>query len=409
MFPYDFSRFGRILDSLTEPGRQGSGGYTRLAFSPEERESHLRLHALFKDPRFVVWTDAVGNSFIMLPGSDTSLPALLIGSHLDTVPNGGKIDGAMGVAVGAEILLAILQSGITPKRSIILIAFVGEESSRFSTGCLGSRWFTGCLDVEQFLQRRDSTSGRLASEVLREAGINLRDLRQGNSFRGPFHAYVEAHNSQGPTIECGKGHIGIVRAIAAPERLEVRIDGTAAHSGTCPMRMRRDALVAAATVVLEVEAAAVAEGEDASVATVGNLEVPGGSMNVVPGETTLFIDIRDVDVVRRERVKQRIFAAFEKLKQRGFLVTAQQIQRGDPVMLSAELVETVVEVATALNVPFTLMDSGAGHDAMFLSPSAMVFVATKDGISHNKAEFSDPVDIEAGLKVMTGLAHRLAL
>ncbi len=413
MVPISPARCSGMLRSLTAPGRQPGGGFTRLAFSKEEAEAHRRLRTTFKDAPFQVWNDAIGNTFVMLPGGDPSLPPLLLGSHLDTVPNGGELDGALGVAIGAEILLALKASGIALRRSIILVAFVGEESSRFSMGCLGSRWFTGVLDVDQFLKRPESASGRRAADVLREAGVDLENLHRSNTFTGPFHGFLEIHISQGPLPEPGSRTVGLVGAIAAPQRFEVKIDGAAAHSGTCPMRLRLDALVASAQLVLAVRNAALSEANDASVATVGNLVVPDGSMNVVPGTVELCIDIRDVDAQRRDRVRRRIFAALDEIRTSGFLLEVDQVQCGDPVPLSPNLLALAAQVAGEVGISTARMDSGAGHDAMFLQErgieTGLLFIPSVDGVSHNPKEFSKPEDIEAGLKLLAAMVHKLAL
>ena len=413
MIKFDYQRFRGLLTALTEPGRLPGGGYTRLAFGPEERAAHTRLLEVFRaKPFFKTWQDAIGNSFVMKPGSDPSLPPLLLGSHLDTVPNGGEWDGALGIAAGAELLLALSEADIALTRSVILVAFVGEESSRFSMSCIGSRWFTGCLDVEEFLHRRDVSSGRLAVDVLTEAGINTRDLYTPNSFDGPFEGYLELHISQGLIPTAGAGTVGIVDAIAAPERLEVTIVGTSAHSGTCPMRLRQDAVVAAATLVLAVKAAADAEEHDSAVATVGVLDVPNGSMNVVPGTAVLNIDIRDVDSKRRQRVRERIDHAIAQIEATGVKVVVRPIQKSEPVFLSDSFAHLAKVLAERLKIPVVRMGSGAGHDAMFLPAlglkALLLFVASVDGKSHHPEEFSHDVDVEPGLRLLLALVCEIA-
>ena len=396
----DGGRLWGRLRELAEIGRHEEGGVARLSFTPEEREAKDLVASYMREAGLAVREDAVGNLFGRREGRDPDAPAVLVGSHVDSVRNGGDFDGPLGVLGGIEVLQTMEEGGVETERPVEVVAFTDEEGARFSLGMIGSRALTGELSREDL--RHEDQSGVSIAGAMREAGLD--PDRIGEAARSPdsLAAYLELHIEQGKVLE-GEGlPVGVVTGIAGPVWLRLSLSGEAGHAGTTPMGARRDALAAAAEVVGIVEEAAAATGS--TVGTVGQIGARPGGINIIPGRVDLSLDLRDIDEATRDVVEGRIRErAGEACGRRGIGLEFEEIQRLPPAPCSAEIRASIAAACEREGFrPFSL-PSGAGHDGMHvagLCPMGMIFVRSRDGVSHNPREWSNPEDCEAGCKVL---------
>ena len=379
-------------------------GVTRLAYSPLDREAQNWLLEQVKDLGLSIREDAVGNVFLRREGEDSTLPAVAAGSHLDTVIHGGAYDGMCGVVGALEALYMLRDAKLM--RSIEVLIFRAEESSRFGFATMGSKLLTGAATVAKL-----STGGKKGDisfeEALRQWGCD--PARAADAIIGPgsYASFSELHIEQGKVLEEKGIQIGIVRNIAAPTRFKIHIQGMADHSGATPMGMRRDALVAAAKLILAVNEAAEDEMAHGTVGTVGVVEVEPGSINVVPGAVTLWVDVRGVEPGSIRRTLEDIQAEAENVAVTDRVgVRIEMLTADSPVPLSETLAEQTEGVCRELGYSFLHMNSGAGHDAMHMAkitPTTMIFIPCRAGISHNPAEYADIDDICHGITVLANV------
>lgn len=393
-------RLWKRLMELAEVGRQPSGGVTRMSFTPEERAAKDRVAAWMCEAGLTVREDAIGNLIGRREGSQPDAPVVLVGSHLDSVPNGGNFDGPLGVLGAVEAVQTLAEEGISHTHPIEVIAFTDEEGARFRFGMIGSRALAGTL-TQEHLQACDANGVSIA-EAMRAVGFNPENVHQAARTSGSVKAYLELHIEQGRVLEAANLAVGIVTGIAGPLWLRVRITGEAGHAGTTPMAMRKDALAAAAEVLQAVEALAVRQ--ERTVATVGQLHVQPGGVNIIPGVVEFTLDLRDTDEAVRDAVEQEIRAQAAIIcKRRGVLLDITELQRVPPVACSPWLRTEMAAAAGELGLETQSLPSGAGHDGMQLAglcPIGMLFVRSKNGISHQPEEWSSPEDCAAGVEVL---------
>ena len=379
-------------------------GVTRLAYSPLDREAQNWLLEQVKDLGLSIREDAVGNVFLRREGEDSTLPAVAAGSHLDTVIHGGAYDGMCGVVGALEALYMLRDAKLM--RSIEVLIFRAEESSRFGFATMGSKLLTGAATVAKL-----STGGKKGDisfeEALRQWGCDPARAADAIIAPGSYASFSELHIEQGKVLEEKGIKIGIVRNIAAPTRFKIHIQGMADHSGATPMGMRRDALVAAAKLILAVNEAAEDEKAHGTVGTVGVVEVEPGSINVVPGAVTLWVDVRGVEPGSIRRTLEDIQAEAENVAVTDRVgVRIEMLTADSPVPLSETLAEQTEGVCRELGYSFLHMNSGAGHDAMHMAkitPTTMIFIPCRAGISHNPAEYADIDDICHGITVLANV------
>ena len=379
-------------------------GVTRLAYSPLDREAQNWLLEQVKDLGLSIREDAVGNVFLRRDGEDSTLPAVAAGSHLDTVIHGGAYDGMCGVVGALEALYMLRDAKLM--RSIEVLIFRAEESSRFGFATMGSKLLTGAATVAKL-----STGGKKGDisfeEALRQWGCDPARAADAIIAPGSYASFSELHIEQGKVLEEKGIQIGIVRNIAAPTRFKIHIQGMADHSGATPMGMRRDALVAAAKLILAVNEAAEDEKAHGTVGTVGVVEVEPGSINVVPGAVTLWVDVRGVEPGSIRRTLEDIQAEAENVAVTDRVgVRIEMLTADSPVPLSETLAEQTEGVCRELGYSFLHMNSGAGHDAMHMAkitPTTMIFIPCRAGISHNPAEYADIDDICYGITVLANV------
>lgn len=402
----------RLLNRLFELGTIGgqeAGGITRHAFTPEDRAAKNLVSVYMKEAGLTVREDAVGNLIGRKEGRNHQAPVVLTGSHIDTVCNGGIYDGGLGVLGAIEVLQTLNEQGIEVEHPIEVYAFNDEEGSRFSFSMFGSRGVIGDLQPKD-LEIKDR-EGISVAEAMKAQGLDPEQIREAIRARQSLKAFVELHIEQGKVLECHDRSVGIVSGIVNELWLKCTVQGEAGHAGATPMPLRHDALTAAAEMILVVEGEAGKAGT--TVATVGRLKVLPGGINIIPGTVEFTLDLRDISQAVSDQVEERIFAEFARISQeRGVHFQTEILQRIPPAPCSEEFQEIARKAFGKVGLePFTL-PSGAGHDAMQMinvCPIGMIFVRSKDGISHNPAEWSSPEDCAAGVNVLYHILLDLAV
>lgn len=370
----------------------GGEGANRPGLSAEEQEAHDLVAGWMEAAGLEVARDPAGNLLGRLPGTDSELPEVWTGSHLDSVPGGGRFDGALGVVAGLEAVELIAAEG-RPARTLAVVAFRDEEGSRFGTGLFGSRALCGSL-AEDELEARDA-GGTSVRDAL--AALGLAPPSLGGWLEPPPACFLEAHVEQGPILEQRRAPLGIVTGIVAVARGTATFLGSGGHAGTTPMSARADALCAAAEFVLGVrEAARAIEG---AVATVGQVTVEPGAANVIPARVSLTVDARAPD---RDRLDALLAA-----------IPEAELRRTDPVPMAAGPTRALRLELEDLGLPLVDLVSGAGHDAGVLAaagvPAAMLFVRSlAEGVSHSPSEETAEEDVALCVRALDGALRRLA-
>ena len=400
--PIQQERLVKRLEALGQIGATVEGGVTRLAYTPEYRQAEARVRGWMEEAGLETRLDPVGNLIGRREGRQADRPCLMLASHIDSVINGGRFDGALGVLSAVEVAQALYEDGATLDMPLEVVAFIDEEGSRWGGGLFGSRAMTGQLTPES-LQRRDRAQLSVA-EALRAWGLDPTQLNQAVREAAEIGTYLELHIEQGAVLESEGLAVGVVTAIAGPLFLEARLHGRADHAGATPMGpLRRDALLGAAELALAAEVIARATSPTC-VATVGRLEVSPGVANIIPGEVLLTFDIRDIDQAARDRAEARIRAEIERVCQaRALTAQVETVVRIEPVKLSPTVIEAVSTACARLDLPVYHLPSGAGHDAQLMTGLAevgMIFVRCREGISHSPAESVTPEDAFLGAQVM---------
>lgn len=366
-------------------------GIYRLAYSMEERKAINYLKDQFEEAGMDTWLDAVGNLIARRAGEDNNLPAVAMGSHIDSVYDAGKFDGVAGVVSALEVIRLMNKRGVRTLHPIEVIVFACEESSRFGMATIGSKAMVGTLEMEKVKNLTDK-DGMTFAEVLKSSDLDLEDIKHATRMSKDLKSFIEIHIEQGPVLEQKKLDIGIVSAIAGPIRFRIVLKGRASHSGTTPMEYRKDALLGASEIALELEKAAKEEKTFNTVGTVGVLSVLPGGMNIVPGETRLDVDIRGTNIDSRQRVVKRLHEAIEQVElKRGIKATVSCLTDEEPVEMNSDIIQHLKKICEQLRLKSIVMPSGAGHDAMNMAklcPSGLIFIPSKDGLSHNPEEYT---------------------
>jgi N-carbamoyl-L-amino-acid hydrolase len=383
---------------------------TRVVFSEADLRARSYVKGLCTAAGLTVHEDAIGNTFARWQGSDPELAPIGTGSHIDAIPNAGSFDGTVGVLGGLEAIRVLRQLGFTPRRSIELVIFTAEEPTRFGIGCLGSRMMGGALTPSEALKLRDK-QGRGLDELRGEAGF-AGPLESVALPRGRFHQFIELHIEQGPSLEEEGIDIGLVTAIAAPASLRINIEGEGGHAGGKLMPGRRDALCAAAELILALEAAAKSTGVIDTVGTVGVCEVFPGAVNSIPSRVRLETDIRDIDGDRRDRVLDALRAACANVAyRRGVVVTTELVNADPPAACDPTILAAMETSAIAAGKSYKRMVSRAYHDSLFIAriaPVAMLFIPCRGGVSHRPDEYATPEWIGSGVHVLSRTLAALA-
>ncbi len=390
----------RLWDSLmamAEIGATARGGSCRLALSAEDKAGRELFSHWCTAAGLTLSVDTIGNLFARRAGTDKDAAAVMMGSHLDTQPEGGRFDGVYGVLAGLEVVRSLNDHAIQTRKPLEIAVWTNEEGARFTPAMLGSAVFTGSLELDKALATTDA-EGISVAEALRTSGYN-----GSRVLGGDVDAYFEAHIEQGPILEDNAKSIGVVTGGQAIRWLDVRIEGMAAHAGTTPMPLRKDALYGAAQMLQALENLA-ADFAPEGLTTVGELSIAKSSRNTIPGLLNFTVDLRhhrDADIEAMEQqVRARLLAIAEK---RGLSVTISPHWISPATPFDADCVACVQSSVDALGYSQQRIVSGAGHDAIHLArycPTAMIFIPCVGGLSHNEAEDVLPEDVRQGTDVL---------
>ncbi|OCP02816.1 Zn-dependent hydrolase [Ensifer sp. LC13] len=397
---------GRIL-ALGEIGRDPQGQLTRLAGSDSDRAGRDRLVGWLTDAGLEVVIDRIGNIFgIWRDETNAGEAPLMLGSHIDTVINAGVYDGCYGVLAALEVIETLKERGATPARPVIVAAFTNEEGVRYAPDMLGSLVYAGGLSVEAALSIV-GTDGTTLGEELERIGY-AGSTEPG--FARP-HAYVELHIEQGPALEREGFAIGAVENLQGISWQRITVDGVANHAGTTPMAMRRDAGLAAARVGLFLREH-ITRSNGPSVATIGTMRFEPDAINVIPSRAVFTVDLRDPDEDRLQALEMALADFLVRIgAEEGVEISVERLARFQPVTFDQGIVEMIEASASTRSLKSRRMTSGAGHDAQMIAriaPTAMIFVPSRDGISHNPREHTEPADLVAGANVLLDVVERMA-
>ncbi|AVX07898.1 Zn-dependent hydrolase [Priestia aryabhattai] len=398
------NRLLQRLHDLSQIGRNKvTGGINRFSFTSEEQEAIELVTSYMKEAGMTVNVDGVGN-IIGTYGEESE--TIMLGSHIDTVPDGGKYDGALGVLAAIEIVQTIYEQQLPLSKKIEVVAFKDEEGTRFGFGLIGSRAMAGLLTYEE-LQKRDASDISI-QEAMKQFKLSPLPLEKVK--RNDIQAYLEMHIEQGKVLENEELPVGVVVGIAAPLWLEVTVTGVSEHAGATPMSIRQDALTAASEMILAIEQ--MLNGTTDSVATVGKLNVEPNGVNVIPGRVTFTVDIRDIEEQKINALENSILEQLQKVaERRNVTVTSKVLQRVKPAKTAPLLQQQLASSIEKYGVqPYSLI-SGAGHDAMNIAnvaPIGMLFVRSKGGISHNPLEYSSDEDIVIATNIFYDTVVELA-
>jgi beta-ureidopropionase / N-carbamoyl-L-amino-acid hydrolase len=392
------------LEALRKVGDTGDGGSRRMALTDTDKAGRDLFVAWLTETGLEVHVDKIGNIVGILHGASDE-PAILMGSHIDTVASGGKYDGALGSLAGLEVLAAVKEAGVRPRRSLAVVAFTNEEGARFQPDILGSCVWTGDTSIAEAYALADTEGKTVGAELQRIGYV-------GRAEPGFLKAaaYLELHIEQGPILDAEGGGIGAVTGVQAIWWSELTLTGEPNHAGTTPMKYRRNAALAAAKIVVFVDQ--LTREIEGTVANTGRIVTEPGNVNVVPGKVTMTLDLRNPDDGRLADVERRLGVFLTELSRESSIAIAQRelakfpAQPFDPGMIDA-----VERAAIAQGHKVRRMHSGAGHDAQMLAtvtPTAMIFVPSVNGISHNPAEFTRDEDCIAGANVLLAAAFDLA-
>lgn len=386
------------------PYSDTADGLFRAYLTPAYRAAQGAVGGWMAQAGMAVRQDAAANLIGRYEGEKPDAPALIIGSHLDSVRDGGRYDGPLGIMLGIEAVAALHAQGRRLPFAIEVYAFGDEEGSRFPAAMLTSRAVAGTLD-RAALAVADAQGVALA-----EAGVDVAQYLAAARAPGEVIAYLEAHIEQGPVLEAEGLAVGTVTGIAAQLRYAVTVTGQAGHAGTATMPLRRDALAGAAEMVLAAERIAADDASDL-VATVGRIEARPGAPNVIPGAVSFSLDVRSGDQARRDRAAEAIVMQLHAIAQRRSLgVEVVPVHDLPASPCDPALIDLMDAALAGAGQPVRRLVSGAGHDAMVMAalcPTAMLFVRCRGGISHNPAEHVDPADADVALAVLSGFIERL--
>lgn len=406
MLAITLARLREDLETLAQIGRSPSGGISRPAWSPPHEEARAWLVGRLRDAGLAPSVDATGNIFGRLGDGG---PAVMTGSHIDTVPDGGPFDGALGVLAALECLRTIREAGVPLARPLEVAAFTDEEG-RYH-GFFGSRAMTGQLDPALIPRLTDPTGDRL-EEAMTRVGFDPRKVATAARDPRGIAAYVELHIEQGPWLEAEGIPIGVVEAVVGIRRMRLTFVGSPDHAGTTPMERRRDSFFTAAEYAVKTRDLVVKRGGGRSVTTIGVVEVRPGVPNIVPARTALLQEFRDPDPTVVDRLARETIALARRVaRRRGLEVSIEELFRADPVRLSPRVQAAVEAAAAELGLPTKRMPSGAGHDAQILAAvteAGMIFIPSQGGRSHRPDEWSDWGAIEQGANVLLHTLLRLA-
>jgi N-carbamoyl-L-amino-acid hydrolase len=381
---------------LSKFGANPGGGVSRTGFSDADVQARAYIMDLMKKAGLQVRVDAAGNIFGRRAGSDDTLPPILFGSHIDSVPNGGNFDGDVGVVGSLECIEVLNTAGIRTKHPLEVVVFVDEEH-----GLTGSRALIGDLGSEDL--ERPSNSGKTIGQGIRDIGGDPARLNEAVRKKGDYAAFIELHIEQGGTLEQEKLNIGVVEGIVGIGWWTVTVTGMANHAGTTAMNNRKDALLTASKMVVVVNEI-VKSVPGRQVGTVGKIHAEPGAPNVIPGRATFSLELRDLSQQKIHTLYAQIESRLKQIaSESGCTASFHKDSENTAALTDKGLQQIIAESAKSLGLSFKVMPSGAGHDAQDLTkiaPTGMIFVPSRGGISHSPDEYTSPEDMANGVDVL---------
>lgn len=395
---------GRLLGRLETFARIGAtpgGGVNRQALSAEDRAARRLLAEIGLSRGFALFQDEMANLFLRRAGANDDLPPLLIGSHLDSQPTGGRFDGALGTLAALEVLEALEDSGTTTDRPVELVAWTNEEGSRFSPGTMGSLAFRDSGIAQSWRDQRGTDDLRLDDEL--QATLAALPEAPVRNLGHPISGFIELHIEQGPTLEKEGLAIGVVEGVQGTRWIEVAISGQAAHAGTTELAYRRDPMAAATGAATELLSSVMLR-DPMSRLTVGRFSATPGSVNSIPAEVVFTVDIRHPVLDQLQKLETLVGqTCIEMARTHGCTARFKRLLDMEPARFDQSMVRILDQAASGVGLSSKRMISGAFHDALNLSavaPTAMIFVPCRDGLSHNEAEFVEPGHAINGARVL---------
>lgn len=399
MMNINIDRLMKDLSEYAQYGKDPTGGLTRPSFSEADYEIRERFMTELTDIGLDVHVDAIANIWGLYKGKSTKKQPILIGSHLDTVPNGGAFDGALGVLVAKEVIQTLIDHDVALHHPVEIVSFTAEEPNDFNLSTMGSRTYRGKIDQATLEGTTDST-GRKLSDAVKRAGGNVNDVPISQK---EFAAFLELHIEQGKRLEKANVPVGIVDNIVGIYRDKITVRGKANHSGTTMMDDRFDALTAASEIALAVEEVLRDNNTDA-VATIGKFDVHPNAANIIPGRVELIIEIRSSSKEERARLNKRIQEKYDEIaERRNVRLEIENILDQQECDFDPDIVSTLQQTVQAMDIEAPIFASMAGHDATHIAEitkTAMLFVKSIGGISHSPEEFTTKEDIQTAANVM---------
>ncbi len=386
-------------------------GTTRVLFTKPEVAAREYVKSEMEKLGMQVHEDAIGNVFGVCPGTEPDLPPVWTGSHIDTVLHAGMFDGMSGVVAGLEVVRMLRDAKKTTRRSLVVVIYTSEEPTRFKLGCLGSRAMAGKLSAAQAAALYDD-DGHSLYDVLADLGFSVGDFAAVPVHKGVVYSAVELHIDQTGALEKAGKKVGIVKTICAPSVFDVEVLGRQSHAGGTRMNERCDALMAASEIALALESLARSSQSEYTTATIGRMEVIPNAVNVIPGRVKFSIDIRDSDYDYKNALVGRLRQKISEIEQRrGVSVQVTEYNNDHPMQCDPGIMQKLEKACRANDVSYEYTISGAFHDSMLVgefAPVAMVFVPSRNGISHSPEEWTDFADIAAGTDVLADTLLALA-
>lgn len=405
----NLERIKKNIETLATFNATPGNGVTRHSFTNEDKQARAYIKEALAQLELKIWEDGYSNLFGRLEGENPDAPVIMIGSHFDSVTNGGQFDGPAGLVAALETLRVIKENNIVPYHPIELVAMNDEEGVRFGTGVSNSRAMAGVMRDEELdtVKDRDGVSLR---EAIASLGITP-DLSNARRAKGSLKAFVELHIELGPILENSGNDIGLVETVVGLDRYEVTITGKAGHAGTTPMDSRNDAMVAAAEYTLAVNKAVKDVGHG-TVGTVGQIKLFPNASNVIPQQAILSVDVRSTKEPYMKAVEDQLKAAIAQIEAAHTVkIDAVKKLYVPPVDMAPETLALMEHICDALGYRYLKMNSGAGHDAMIMAQitsSNLIFVPSKDGLGHHPDEWTDYEQLQKGVELMLETVLKLA-
>ncbi|MFP5039398.1 M20 family metallo-hydrolase [Parasediminibacterium sp. JCM 36343] len=396
------SRLQQHFEAMSLIGKIGETGTCRPAHTALEKQGFELAASWMQAAGMKTHIDNFGNLIGRLEGKNPELPVLMMGSHLDSQPYGGRFDGVAGVLCAIEVVKTLSENGIVPERSIEVISFADEEGWRFKKGLFGSRGILGKLE-EGELQRADQ-DGITREVALKEFGCDITNFKASEYKPGSIFCFLELHIEQGPVLDIGNKPIGIVTGISGPLWLTVKLKGMAGHAGSVPMPMRKDALLGAAEIIVALNEIATQDPSAPTVGTVGTINVFPASRNIIPEEVEFTLDLRDIDLDRRNRYEKQLMDKIAAITAKHKLTYSISEDTNSEPRYCADWIKDIFRSkCKELNIDAPELMSGPFHDSLALSYACdygMIFIRSKDGISHNPLEYSSYEDLALGTELL---------